>query len=94
MPLELTHVNRRVNSRVQNLLVLRCRNLVQRLKLPSPNPGVCPSADLGVFHSLPTKGDYLPPPAALVLLISKAAKLGAELIPVIILAIELYRSKR
>jgi hypothetical protein len=40
------------------------------------------------------KGDYLPPPAALLLLISKAAKLAAELIPVIILAIDLYRSKR
>jgi hypothetical protein len=58
------------------------------------NPGVCPSADLGVFHFLPTKGDYLPPPAALLLLISKAAKLATELMPVIILAVDLYRSKR
>jgi hypothetical protein len=41
-----------------------------------------------------TKGDYLPPPAALLLLISKVAKVAAELIPVIILAIDLYRSKR
>jgi hypothetical protein len=38
------------------------------------------------------KGDHLPPAASLLLLISKAAKLAAELIPVIILAFELYRS--
>jgi len=43
---------------------------------PFPNPGVCPSVDLGVFHFQPTKGVYLPPPAALLLLISKAAKFG------------------
>jgi hypothetical protein len=63
------------------------------LRFPD-DPGVCPSADLGVFYFLPTKGDYLPPPAAILLLISKAAKLAAELIPVIILAIDLYRSKK
>jgi hypothetical protein len=57
-----------------------------------PNPDVCSSADLWVFHFPPTKGDYLPPPAAIFLLISKVAKLAAELIPVIILAIKVYRS--
>ena len=57
------------------------------------NPGVCPCADLGVFHFLPNKRVHLPPPAALLLLISKVAKLAAELIPGVICVIELYRSK-